>query len=48
MVTAELDLARVEQARGWVPSLTHDRPFAPPQPQPVSEPESEPESAAGE
>ncbi|MGQ9369123.1 carbon-nitrogen hydrolase family protein [Azospirillum sp. ST 5-10] len=28
IVTAELDLARVAEARGMVPSLTHDRPFA--------------------
>jgi predicted amidohydrolase len=31
LVTAELDLSRVDQARGWVPSLTHDRAFEPPQ-----------------
>jgi len=30
VVTAELDLARVDKARGWVPALTHDRDFAPP------------------
>jgi predicted amidohydrolase len=27
VVTVEIDCAAVEQARGWVPSLTHDRPF---------------------
>ena len=30
VVTAELDLGRVEQARRWVPSLQHDRAFADP------------------
>jgi predicted amidohydrolase len=31
-VTAELDLDRVAEARGRVPSLRHDRPIAPPKP----------------
>lgn len=30
VVPAELDLARVEAVRSLLPSLTHDRPFAPP------------------
>ena len=30
IVTAELDLARIAEARQMVPSLQHDRPFAPP------------------
>ena len=30
VVYAELDLAQVEKVRGMLPSLTHDRPFAPP------------------
>ena len=30
IVYAELDLAQVEKVRGMLPSLTHDRPFAPP------------------
>lgn len=32
VVTAELDLSQVAKARGMVPSLTHDREFAPPAP----------------
>lgn len=31
VVYAELDLARVEKVRGLLPSLGHDRPFAPPE-----------------
>lgn len=31
VVYAELDLAQVEKVRGMLPSLTHDRSFAPPQ-----------------
>lgn len=27
ITTAEVDMERVERARGWVPSLRHDRPF---------------------
>jgi predicted amidohydrolase len=34
LVTAELDLTRVDQARGWVPSLTHDRHFEGPAAEP--------------
>ena len=30
VVYADLDLAQVEKVRGMLPSLTHDRPFAPP------------------
>ena len=30
IVYADLDLAQVEKVRGMLPSLTHDRPFAPP------------------
>lgn len=32
VVTAELDTARIDQARGWVPALSQDRDFAPPRP----------------
>ena len=31
VVYADLDLAQVDKVRGMLPSLTHDRPFAPPQ-----------------
>lgn len=31
VVTAEVDTTRIEQARGWVPSLQHDRHFAAPE-----------------
>ncbi|HYD99546.1 MAG TPA: carbon-nitrogen hydrolase family protein, partial [Alphaproteobacteria bacterium] len=31
-VTADLDLGRIDEARGMVPALRHDRPFAPPSP----------------
>jgi len=42
-VLADLDLSRVDAARRAVPSLGHDRPFAPPAPPPA-----EPARAAGE
>ena len=32
VVCADLDLAQVDKVRGMLPSLTHDRPFSPPQP----------------
>lgn len=35
IVYAELDLSQVEKVRGMLPSLTHDRPFAPPEGQPL-------------
>lgn len=32
ITTAEVDMERVDRARGWVPSLRHDRPFGLPAP----------------
>jgi predicted amidohydrolase len=32
VITAEIDPAKVHEARRMVPALTHDRPFAPPAP----------------
>jgi len=32
VVYADLDLARVDAVRSMLPSLAHDRPFAPPVP----------------
>ena len=37
LITARIDLARVAEARAAVPSLTHDRPFTPPQRQRAAE-----------
>jgi len=35
-ITATIDVAKVAEARGAVPSLSHDRPFAPPTPKPLA------------
>jgi hypothetical protein len=36
VVTAEIDLARIAQARSWVPAIDHDRPFSAPEVAPAA------------